>query len=79
MKTVLTKVQFLERFTPQEVAALMGHVTSGNVTACNVLMRFIAIERIHSDSELLTQMMTALVQLGVLTEQRRAAVMDFGA
>lgn len=57
MKRVLNKVQILELFTAVEVTALIVSASGGNVTACNILMRFIAIERVQSDSPLLAEML----------------------
>lgn len=74
MKRVLNKVQLLELFTSEEATALIVSAASGNSTACDVLMRFIAIERVESDSPILGSMLLSLVQMNIITADRRAII-----
>lgn len=78
---VWTRLEFLERFTPEEVQAVLrrGSLSSATspsaVPVAAVWARWAAVDEIRSDSPTLAAAMQVLVDAGLITAERRDAIL----
>ena len=70
----LSPLTIAKRLTPEELATLS---TSSNATVRSLLMLFTSATVVHSDNQDVAAAKTALVALGLLSQDRVNAVFDF--
>lgn len=79
---VWTRLEFMERFTPEEVQAVLRRASLSSATSptavpvASVWARWAAVDEIRSDSPTLAVAMQVLVDAGLITPERRDAILN---